>query len=83
MAWESCSRPKRSLGDFSNRDCKFASTDCVTAVSRPHLCVPAVLAESEKQDTLQKLSSVPDSMKNPDCELVVVDLVDIGCLFYF
>jgi len=40
-------------------------------LSRQHSCVPAVLAESEKQDTLKKYGSMPDSMNNPDCELVV------------
>ena len=71
LAWKNCSGPKRNLSDFSNRDCTSASTDCVAAMSRLHLCVPAMLAKSEKQDTLQKNGSVPDSMHNPDCELVV------------
>jgi len=66
VAWKNCYG-----GDFSNRDCTFVSTDYVAAVSRPHSCVLEVLAESEKHDTLQKHGSVPDSMNNPDCELVV------------
>jgi len=71
LAYENCSWPKRNLDDFSNQDCKFVSMDCVATVSRPHSCVPAVLAESEKQDALKKHGSVPDSMSNPDCELVL------------
>jgi len=51
-AWENCSGPKRNLGDFSNRDGKSASKGCVAAFSRPHSCVPAVLDESKKWDTL-------------------------------
>jgi len=49
----------------------FVSKDYAAAVSRPHSCVPIALGESEKQDTLQRDGSVPDSMNNPDCELVV------------
>ena len=71
QAWENCSGPKRNLGDFSNRDCKFVSKDCVAASSRPRSCVPAVLDESEKWDTLQKHGLMPDNMNNPDCGLVV------------
>ena len=71
LAQENCSGPKRNLGDFSNRDCTFASKDFAVAVGRPHSCVPTVLGKSEKQDTLQRYGSVPDSMNNPDCELVV------------
>ena len=71
QAWEDCSGPKRSLGDFSNQDYKFASRDCLATISRPHLCVLAVLTVSRKQDTPQKRGMVPDSMNNPDCELVV------------
>ena len=39
LAWENCSGPKRNLGDFSNRDCTFASKDYAAAMSRPHSCV--------------------------------------------
>ena len=35
LAWENCSGPKKNLGDFSNRDCMFASKDYAAAVSRP------------------------------------------------
>ena len=59
------------MGDFSNRDCMFTSKDYAAAVSRPHSCVPMVLTEYEKHGTLQRHGSVPDSMNNPDCELVV------------
>ena len=83
LAQENFSGPKRNLGDFSNQDCTFASKDYAAAVSRPHSCVPAALGESEKQDTLQKHGSVPDSMNIPDCDWWWVDLVDIGWLFYF
>ena len=48
LASENCTRPKRNLGNFSNRDCMFASKDYAAAVSRPHSCVPAALGESEK-----------------------------------
>ena len=71
QAWEDYFGPKRNLGDSSNRDCMFVSRDCVVAVSRPHSYVPMVLAEYRKQGTLQRHGSVPDSMNNPDCELVV------------
>ena len=71
LAQENCSGPKRNLGDFSNRDCTFASKDCITAMSRPHSYVPVALAEYGKQDTLQRHGLVSDSMNNPDCELVV------------
>ena len=62
---------KRNLGDSSNRDCMFASKDYATAVSRPHSGVPVALAGYGKQGTLQRHGLVPDSMNNPDCELVV------------
>ena len=75
--------PKRNSGDFSNRDCKSTSRDCVVALSRPHSCVPTVLDESEKWDTLRKYGSVPDSINNPDYEWVMGDLVDVGWLFRF
>ena len=71
LAWENCSRPKRNLGDFSNRDCKIASADCVAAVSRPHSYVSVALAKYGKQGNLQRHGLVPDCMNNPDCELVV------------
>jgi len=71
LAWENCSGPKRSLDDFSNRDCLSVNTDCLAALSKPQSCVLTVLDESEKLDTLQKYDLVPDSMNNPDCELVV------------
>ena len=71
MVWENCSGPKINLGDFSNWDCMFASTDYVVAMSRPRSGVPVALAEYEKHGTLQRHGSVPDSMNNPDCELVV------------
>ena len=71
LAQENCSGPKRNLGNFSNRDCTFASKDYVAAVSRLHSCVLAALGESKKLDTLQRHGSVPDNMNNPICELVV------------
>jgi len=49
----------------------FASKDYEAAVSRLHSCVLVALGESEKQGTLQKHGSVPDSMNNPDCEFMV------------
>ena len=54
LAQENCFEPKRNLGDFSNRGCTSASTDCVEVVSRPHSCVPVALAGYEKQGTLQR-----------------------------
>ena len=60
LAQENCSGPKRNLGDFSNRDCMFASKDYATIVSRSHSYVPAALGESRKQDTLQRYGLVPD-----------------------
>ena len=71
LAQENYSGPKRNLDDFSNRDCTFASKDYAVAVSRPHSCILGALGESEKQDTLQRHGSVPDSMNNLDCEFVV------------
>ena len=71
LAWENCSEPKTNLGDFSNRDCTFASKDYATAVSRPRSGVLVALVGHEKQGTLQRYDLVPDSMNNPDCELVV------------
>ena len=70
-AWENCSGPKRNSGDFSNQYCMSASKDYVAASSRPCSCVPAVLNESEKWDTLRKYVLAPDNMNNPDCGLVV------------
>ena len=70
-AWKNCLGPKRNSGDFSNPDCKSASRDCVAASSRSRSCIPAVLDEFEKWDTLQKYDLVPDNMNNPNCELVV------------
>jgi len=70
-AWENCSGPKRNSGDFSNRDCKSASKDCIAASSRSRSCVPAVLDEFEKRNTLRKHGLVPDNMNNPDCKFVV------------
>jgi len=46
LAQENCSGPKKNLGDFSNRNCTFASKDYVAVVSRPHSYVPAALGES-------------------------------------
>ena len=46
------------------------SRDCEAAMSKPRSGVPVVLAESRKQDTFQKHGLVPDSVNNPDCELV-------------
>ena len=71
LARENYSRPKRNLGDFSNWGCMSVSTDCVAAVSRLHSYVPVALAVHGKQGTLQRYGLVPDSMNNPDCELVV------------
>jgi len=39
--------PSKNSGDFSNRDCKYASRSYFAALSRPHSCVPAVLDELE------------------------------------
>ena len=71
QARKNYSGPKKNLGDFSNRNCKSASRDYVAASSRPHSCVPVVLDEFEKLDTLQKHGLVPDNMNNPDCGPVV------------
>ena len=62
---------KRNLGDSSNLDCMFASRDYAAAVSKPRLGVPVALVGHGKQGTLQRHGLVPDSMNNPDCELVV------------
>ena len=59
------------MGDFSNLDCMIASRDYAVAVSRPRSGVPVALAGYEKWGTLQRHSLMPDSMNNPDCELVV------------
>jgi len=71
LAWENCLGPKRNLGDFSNRYYKSASRDYSVALSRTHLCVPAVLDEFEKLDTLRKHGLVPDNMNNLDCGSVM------------
>ena len=71
QAWENCSGPKRNSSDFSNRDCKSTGRDYVTALSRPHSCIPVVLDELEKLDTLRKHDFVHDSMNSPDCGSVV------------
>ena len=83
QAWEDCSGPKRNLGDSSNRDCMFASKDYAATMRRPRSGIPVALAEYRKQGTLQRYGSVPDSMNNPDCELVAGYLVDIGWIFCF
>jgi len=70
-AWESYSGSKRNLGDFSNRDCMFASKDYFAALSRLHSCVPTILDELEKLDILRKHDFVPDNMNNSDCESMV------------
>ena len=62
---------QENLGDSSNRDCMFVSKDYAAAVSRLRSGVPVVLTGHEKQGTLQRHDLVPDSMNNPDCELVV------------
>ena len=49
----------------------FTSKDYAVAVTRPRSRVPVALAGYEKQGTLQRHGIVPDSMNNPDCELVV------------
>ena len=71
LAWENYSGPKRNLGDFSNRDCTFASKDYAAVVSRPRSGVLVALVEYEKQGTLQRHGLVPDSLNNPDCGLAV------------
>ena len=47
------------------------SRGCVAAVSKPRSGVLVTLIGYEKQGTLQRHGLVPDSMNNPDCELVV------------
>ena len=59
------------MGNSSNLDCMFASRDCAAAVSKPHSGVPVALARHGKHGILQRHGLVPDSMNNPDCELVV------------
>ena len=49
----------------------FASRDYAAAVSRPRSGVPVELTGYGKRGTLQRYGLVPDSMNNPDCELVV------------
>ena len=49
----------------------FASRDYAAAVRRSRSGVLVALARYEKNDTLQRYGSVPDSMNNPNCELVV------------
>jgi len=44
-----------------------ASRDYLAALSRPHSCVPVILDELEKLDTLRKHDFVPDNMNNLDC----------------
>ena len=62
---------QKNLGDSSNRDCMFVSKDYAAAVSRPCSGVPVTLVGYEKWGTHQRHGLVPDSMNNPDCELVV------------
>ena len=59
------------MGDSSNLNCMFASRDYAAAVSGPLSGVPVALAGYGKHGTLQRHGLVPDSMNNPDCELVV------------
>ena len=82
-AWENCSGLKRNSGDFSNRDCKSASKNCVAALCRPRSCVPTVLDESGKRDTLRKHGLVPDNMITQIVDWWWIYLVDVCWHFYF